>query len=132
MISRARRTELDSTSRLRSNTSKTNRNIELCPPGDFGDRSRSSAYLYDAIRQSCSSPEYGLRHTRNEQHINDERDENHHARDEVCKPHLHGIVAIEGLLNKCVHEAGPNEDERACHRPDHRETKEHVEEVKEL
>ena len=54
------------------------------------------------------------------------------SRDQVRKPHLDRIVAIEGLLNKGVHEAGPHEDESGGDGANHGEADKHIKEVKEL
>src|SRR5579883_1909420 len=89
--------------------------------------SRSSLHRYQAANYSRScryqvarAAEDGLRHARNEQHVDDERDENHQARDKIRDPHLHGIVTVEGLLQEAVHESGPHVDECGGNGPDHR------------
>ncbi len=86
----------------------------------------------DAVGHSSSPAKDGLRHARNEQHINDERDENHRARDQIRKPHLHRIVAVEGLLDEAIHESGPHEDEGSGNGANHGEADEHIQEVEEL
>ena len=88
--------------------------------------------LGHAVRKSCRTAEDRLRHARNEEHVDDERDEHHQARDEVRHPHLHRIVAVEGLLDKAVHEPGPDEDESGGNGANHGEADEHIKEVKEL
>ena len=42
--------------------------------------------------------EDSLRNRRDEEHVDDERGENHNDGDEVRQPHSHGIVTIKSLL----------------------------------
>src|SRR5579883_843206 len=101
--------------------------------------SRSSLHRYQAANYSRScryqvarAAEDGLRHARNEQHVDDERDENHQARDKIRDPHLHGIVPIEGLLEEAIHKTCPDIDEGSGNGADHGEAQQHIQEVKEL
>ena len=48
------------------------------------------------------------------------------------KPHLHPVVAVEGLLDESVHETSPNEDECGGHGADHGKAEQHIHKVEEL
>ena len=112
--------------------STTSQNMAHAPPAIAMVEAALPTTFAHASSHSSRAAEDGLRHARNEQHVNDERDEDHQARDEIGNPHLHRIVAVEGLLEKRVHESGPHKDEGGGYGTNHREADEHVEEVEEL
>src|SRR6185437_5142534 len=113
-------------------TFNTNLSIELSSSFNGGNRGNCSSRLYYVFCHTSGAAEDRLCHARNEEHVHNERYKDHDAGNEVGKPHLNRIISVEGLLQKSIHESGPDEDESACHGPDHRKAQKHIKEMKEL
>src|SRR6266702_5347555 len=85
-----------------------------------------AGYLRRCRGKSRRPAEDCLCHARNEEHVDDERDENHRAWNQISKPHFHRIVAVESLLDEAVEKSSPYEDEGCCDRANHGEADKNV------
>ena len=69
---------------------------------------------------------------RNEYHVQDESDKDRQKRNQVREPVRDAVVALKGLVDEADEELRPDKDERRGDRANHREAREHLDEVQEL
>ena len=92
----------------------------------------SFGQLSNLAGSSCAATEDDLRDRRHEYHVQDESDKDRQERDQVRDPVRNAVVALECLVDKADEELRPDEDECRSDSANHREAREHFDEVQEL